>query len=103
MLSDQMSLTVQNSRPGSRKRCPKGRAWRQMSRACLQLSVRLRKTTRRNTSSMLQDVQKKKMTEIDSINGYIIQLARKHDIEVPVNEALYGLVKSMAGCVKDRN
>jgi 2-dehydropantoate 2-reductase len=46
---------------------------------------------------MLQDVQKKKMTEIDSINGYIIQLARKYDIEVPVNEALYGLVKSMAG------
>jgi 2-dehydropantoate 2-reductase len=52
--------------------------------------------TRRNTSSMLQDVQKKKATEIDSINGYIIQLARKHNIEVPVNEALYGLVKSLA-------
>jgi len=29
--------------------------------------------TSHNTSSMLQDVQKKKMTEIDSINGYIIQ------------------------------
>ena len=42
----------------------------------------------RNTSSMLQDVQKKKMTEIDSINGYIIQLAKRNDIEVPVNEAL---------------
>lgn len=46
--------------------------------------------TSHNTSSMLQDVQKKKMTEIDSINGYIIQLARKYDIKVPVNEALYG-------------
>ncbi len=53
--------------------------------------------TSQNTSSMLQDVQKKKMTEIDSINGYIIQLARIYDIEVPVNEALFGLVKSMAG------
>jgi len=53
--------------------------------------------TSHNTSSMLQDVQKKKMTEIDSINGYIIQLAKEYDIEVPVNEALYGLVKSMAG------
>ncbi len=47
-----------------------------------------------NTSSMLQDVLKGRMTEIDSINGYIIRLAKKHNIEVPVNEALYGLVKS---------
>ena len=47
-----------------------------------------------NTSSMLQDVLKGRMTEIDSINGYIICLAKKHNIEVPVNEALYGLVKS---------
>jgi 2-dehydropantoate 2-reductase len=47
-----------------------------------------------NTSSMLQDVLKGKMTEIDSINGYIISRAKKHNIEVPVNEALYGLVTS---------
>jgi 2-dehydropantoate 2-reductase len=47
-----------------------------------------------NTSSMLQDVLKGRMTEIESINGYIIRLAKKHNIEVPVNEALYGLVKS---------
>ena len=51
-----------------------------------------------NTSSMLQDVLKGRMTEIDSINGYIIRLAKKHNIEVPVNEALYGLVKSANGC-----
>ena len=50
-----------------------------------------------NTSSMLQDVLKGRMTEIDSINGYIIRLAKKHNIEVPVNEALYGLVKSATG------
>ncbi len=51
-----------------------------------------------NTSSMLQDVLKGRTTEIDSINGYIIRLAKKHNIEVPVNEALYGLVKSANGC-----
>jgi len=50
-----------------------------------------------NTSSMLQDMQNGRMTEIDSINGYIIRLARKHKIEVPVNEALYELVKSATG------
>lgn len=52
-----------------------------------------------NTSSMLQDVLKGRMTEIDSINGYIIRLAKKHKMVVPVNEALYGLVKS-ATCGK---
>ena len=50
-----------------------------------------------NTSSMLQDVLNGRMTEIDSINGYIICLAKKHNIEVPVNEALYGLVRSATG------
>jgi 2-dehydropantoate 2-reductase len=50
-----------------------------------------------NTSSMLQDVLKGRMTEIDSINGYIIRRAKKHKIEVPVNEALYELVKSATG------
>jgi 2-dehydropantoate 2-reductase len=54
--------------------------------------------TSSNTSSMLQDVLKGRMTEIDSINGYIIRLAKKHKIEIPVNEALYGLVKSATGC-----
>lgn len=51
--------------------------------------------TSMNTSSMLQDVQRGRMTEIDSINGYVIRLARKHCIRVPANETLYALVKSM--------
>lgn len=50
-----------------------------------------------NTSSMLSDMLKGRMTEIDSINGYIIRQARTHKIEVPVNEALYELVKSATG------
>lgn len=48
-----------------------------------------------NTSSMLQDVLKGKKTEIDSINGYIVRLARKHSLSVPVNETLYALVKAL--------
>ncbi|RQW80799.1 MAG: 2-dehydropantoate 2-reductase [Methanothrix sp.] len=51
--------------------------------------------TRQNTSSMLQDAQKGKATEIDSINGYVIRLAKKRGIPVPINEILYSLVKSM--------
>jgi 2-dehydropantoate 2-reductase len=50
--------------------------------------------TSANTSSMLQDVLKGRKTEIDAINGYIIRRALENGIEVPVNEALYGLVKS---------
>ncbi|OPX74518.1 MAG: 2-dehydropantoate 2-reductase [Methanosaeta sp. PtaB.Bin018] len=50
-----------------------------------------------NTSSMLQDVQKGKATEIDSINGYVIRLARKHGVSVPANETLYALVKALEG------
>jgi 2-dehydropantoate 2-reductase len=53
-----------------------------------------------NTSSMLQDMLKGRMTEIDSINGYIIRRARNHKIEVPVNEALYEMVKSATGETK---
>jgi 2-dehydropantoate 2-reductase len=51
--------------------------------------------TSMNTCSMLQDASKGKTTEIDSINGYVIRLAGKHGISVPVNETLYALVKSI--------
>jgi 2-dehydropantoate 2-reductase len=50
--------------------------------------------TSNNTSSMLQDINQGKMTEIDSINGYLLRLAKKHGIQTPVNETLYELVKS---------
>lgn len=50
--------------------------------------------TRENTSSMLQDVLNGKKTEIDAINGYIISQAKKHDIDVPINEVLCELVKA---------
>jgi 2-dehydropantoate 2-reductase len=48
--------------------------------------------TAANTSSMLQDVLRGRKTEIEAINGYIVRRAGEHGIEVPVNEALYGMV-----------
>ncbi len=51
--------------------------------------------TAANTSSMLQDVLRGKRTEIDSINGYVLDLAEKHGLAVPANETLYGLVKAI--------
>lgn len=53
--------------------------------------------TRGNISSMLQDVRKNKRTEIESINGSIVRLARKHGLDAPVNETLEFLVKSKRG------
>ena len=62
----------------------------------LEVVYSVAKRTSQNTCSMLQDVKKEKMTEIDFINGYVIRSAKKHKIDVRVNETLYGLVKSLA-------
>ena len=48
-----------------------------------------------NFSSMYQDVMKGKKTEIDFLNGKVVELGRKHDIPTPVNETLVCLVKFM--------
>jgi len=48
-----------------------------------------------NTSSMLSDTINRKRTEIESINGYVIRAAKKHNISVPVNETLYAMIKTI--------
>ena len=48
-----------------------------------------------NFSSMYQDVVNGKETEIDFINGKIIELGIKHNIPTPANEALYAIIKFM--------
>jgi 2-dehydropantoate 2-reductase len=45
-----------------------------------------------NKSSMLQDIEKGKMTEIRQLNGAIVSHARKVGVRVPVNEILTKLV-----------
>jgi 2-dehydropantoate 2-reductase len=50
--------------------------------------------TSQNTSSMLADVIRGKVTEIDSITGYVIGLGHRHVVPVKVNETLYSLVKA---------
>ncbi len=48
-----------------------------------------------NVSSMLQDVLKKKRTEIDFINGVITRLGQSSGIPTPVNSILVDLVKTI--------
>ncbi|MBI5145253.1 MAG: 2-dehydropantoate 2-reductase [Candidatus Omnitrophica bacterium] len=48
-----------------------------------------------NVSSMLQDVLKKRRTEIDFINGVIVRQAQELRIPTPVNSLLVDLVKTI--------
>ena len=50
--------------------------------------------TAKNLCSMLQDVSAKRRTEIDSINGIIIEYGKEHGIDTSFNEAIYLLVKA---------
>jgi 2-dehydropantoate 2-reductase len=45
-----------------------------------------------NTSSMLQDVLRGRRTEIDAINGFVLDRAKRHGMEAPTNETLWGMV-----------
>ena len=51
--------------------------------------------TQNNLSSMLQDVLRKKRTEVDFINGVIVRLACELGIDVPTNRFLLDLVKTI--------
>jgi 2-dehydropantoate 2-reductase len=56
--------------------------------------VEVAKSTASNRSSMAQDIARSAPTEIDSINGKIVQIAKIHNVQVPINQALLLLVKS---------
>jgi len=45
------------------------------------------------TSSTAQDIARGKLTEIDSLNGYIVRRGKELGLPVPVNLTLYALVK----------
>jgi 2-dehydropantoate 2-reductase len=52
-------------------------------------------STSANVSSMLQDVLRKKRTEIDFINGFIVRQGQELGIPVPVNTVLLRLIKTL--------
>ena len=51
------------------------------------------RTTANSTSSMLQDINTQRRTEIDYINGYVIRRARALGLQVPENNRLYEFIK----------
>ena len=54
---------------------------------------RLIPLTYNHTPSMLQDLQRRKRTEIDALNGTITERGEKHGLAVPVNWLVTNLVK----------
>ncbi len=46
-------------------------------------------------TSMLQDVEAKRKTEVEAFGGTVCSLAQKHGIDVPVNEALVKFIKAL--------
>ena len=53
------------------------------------------RSTTSNISSMLQDVRRKKKTEIDQLNGVVVKMAAIYGTTAPVNEVLTALVRSL--------
>ncbi|RLF16892.1 MAG: 2-dehydropantoate 2-reductase, partial [Thermoprotei archaeon] len=68
----------------------------------VELTFKVAKDTANNKNSMLQDLERKKRTEVDYINGAIVRSAQQVGMEAPLNEALTKLVKAMEG-VRWRN
>ena len=70
---------------------------------CIELSDRdyvrlmysVAEKTYNNKNSMLQDILKGNLTEIDFLNGRIVSLAKEVDIKVPINEMLTCLIKGL--------
>ncbi|MCX6777251.1 MAG: 2-dehydropantoate 2-reductase [Candidatus Micrarchaeota archaeon] len=46
-----------------------------------------------NYSSMHQDLMKGRKTEIDFLNGKIVEMGKKHGIPTPINESLVSIIK----------
>ncbi|HET6404869.1 MAG TPA: 2-dehydropantoate 2-reductase [Candidatus Thermoplasmatota archaeon] len=56
---------------------------------------RVAELTAANKSSMLQDIERGRRTEIDSICGEIVQRGLRHNVDTPVNMTLTALVKGI--------
>jgi 2-dehydropantoate 2-reductase len=46
-------------------------------------------------ASMLQDVEARRQTEIDYLNGGIVRFGREHGVQTPLNQAIWALVKGV--------
>jgi 2-dehydropantoate 2-reductase len=66
----------------------------ELAAALPQLVAGVIAATANNRSSMLQDVENGRRTEIDYITGFLLRVADQHGIDAPHNRALLKSIKS---------
>ena len=49
----------------------------------------------KHRASMLQDVLAKRLTEVDFMNGAIVQYGKKNGVATPLNQAIWQLIKGL--------
>ncbi|MFD2164703.1 ketopantoate reductase family protein [Thalassotalea euphylliae] len=57
------------------------------------IAKQVARDTAKNTSSMLADVLARRKTEIEHINGFLLKLANKHQIKLPMSQDLVNTIK----------
>lgn len=65
-----------------------------------ELVIDVATSTAQNRSSMLQDVQAGRRTEIDAITGYLCQLAKKYGVDVPINQQILSEINRISALDK---
>lgn len=94
------SLAAQGMDPG---KVGVGRLPRALSRQCLEAEVlRVARATKGNISSMLSDVRRGRKTEIDFLNGHLLNLGSTYRVEMPANATLLNLVKMRSAIPLDQ-
>ena len=58
-------------------------------------ATRILHATAQNRSSMLQDIESRRRTEIGQLNAILVEYGRKHHVETPVNSILLRLVRAL--------
>ena len=60
---------------------------------CLEMFHKIVDSNQTNKSSMAFDIQYKRKSEIDFINGSVSKIGKKHGVPTPLNDMLYKIIK----------
>lgn len=64
---------------------------------CLEMFLKIVDSNQTNKSSMAFDIQYKRKSEIDFINGSVSKIGKKHGVRTPLNDMLYKIIKVKEG------